>query len=364
MKKILRFFTIFLLSALFADIAMAQSPALIFENSIVDFGTIAEEGGRVTKYVVATNKGDAPIYILDVTTSCGCTVVDYSREAILPGESTTIGVTFDPRDRPGRFERHLLITTSDMQEGMRLGVIGRVTPRERTVYEIYPFDMGGGLRMESNFHAFAYIEHGAEVEERIAYINNSDRAITISIEQVEESGTLTLTYPQLIAPHATGDIVLSYALGEDSERYGTLSDIFRFVVDGQSSKVLFSTYAIAVDNFTLVEDILAPTAVISKKIVKFGEILCDNGTLEDSLELSNSGESPLEIRAIESDSRAVIVRVEGDSSVAKGEVVQLVIELNTALIEDCDNPFTTRIRIICNDPMMPMQVVKVNAIPM
>ena len=112
------------------------------------------------------------------------------------------------------------------------------------------------------------------------------------------------------------------------------------------------------------EDILAPTAVISKKIVKFGEILCDNATLEQSIEISNSGESPLEIRAVESDSRAVTVRVEGDGSVVKGEVVRLVIGLNTALIEDCDNPFTTRVRIICNDPMMPMQVIKVNAIPL
>ena len=364
MKKILRFFAIFVLSAIFAEIAMAQSTALIFEKSTIDFGIIAEDGGSQTKFVCATNSGEVPIYIKDITTSCGCTVADYSREPIFPGESTAIGVTFDPRDRPGRFERHMLISTSDSSEGVRIEVIGRVTPRERTVYELYPFDMGGGLRMESNFHAFAYIEHGAQVEERIAYINNSDSEIVVSVEEVESSGALMLTYPQRISPHASGDIVLSYALDENSNRYGTLSDIFRFVVDGQPSKTLFSTYAIAVDNFTLVEDILAPTAVISKKIVKFGEILCDNGTLEESVELANGGESPLEIRAIECDSRAVTVRVEGDTSVAKGEVVQLVIGLDTALIKDRDNPFTTRVRIICNDPLMPMQVIKVNAIPL
>lgn len=364
MKNFLRFFAIFVLSAFFAEIATAQSSALIFEKSTIDFGIIAEEGGTQTKFVSATNSGETPIYIKDVTTSCGCTVASYSRDAIFPGESTTIGVTFDPRDRPGRFERHMLISTSDSSQGVRIEVIGRVTPRERTIYELYPFDMGGGLRMESNFHAFAYIEHGAQVEERIAYVNNSEREISLSIEEVESSGALSLSYPHHIAPHASGDIVLSYALDENSERYGTLSDIIRFVIDGQPSKTLFSTYAIAVDNFTLVEDILAPTAVISKKIVKFGEILCDNATIEQSVEISNSGESPLEIRAVESDSRAVTVRVEGDGSVVKGEVVRLVIGLNTALIEDCDNPFTTRVRIICNDPMMPMQVIKVNAIPL
>ena len=364
MKKILRFFAIFLLSAIFCDVTLAQTSALSFEKSVVDFGIIAEEEGRVTKYVGATNNGESTIYILGITTTCGCTVADYSREPILPGESTTIGVTFDPRDRPGRFERQMLISTSDSEQGVRIGIVGRVTPRERTIYEIYPFDMGGGLRMESNFHAFAYVEHGAEVEERIAYINSSEHEISLAIDVVESSGVLELTYPKSIAPHAAGDIVLRYALAEDSDRYGTLSDIFRFVVSGETSTTIFSTYAIGVDNFTLVEDILAPTAVISKKIVKFGEILCDNATLEQSIEISNSGESPLEIRAVESDSRAVTVRVEGDGSVVKGEVVRLVIGLNTALIEDCDNPFTTRVRIICNDPMMPMQVIKVNAIPL
>lgn len=364
MKNFLRFFAFFLLSTIYANNIMAQSTALNFENSTINFGTIAEEEGRVTKYVEATNRGDAPIYIIDIATSCGCTVAEYSREPIPPGGKAKIGVTYDPRDRPGRFERHLLITTSDSKEGIRIEVIGRVTPRERTVYELYPFDMGGGLRMESNFHAFAYVEHGASVEERIAYINNSDREIAITIDEIEVSGALTLIYPERIAPHATGDITLCYVLDESSDRYGTMSDIFRFVVDGKSSNVIFSTYAIAVDNFTLVEDILAPTAVISKKIVKFGEILCDNGTLEQSIEIGNSGESPLEIRAIESDSKAVTVTTEGVNSIAKGETMLLTIRLDTALIEDRDNPFVTRIRIICNDPMMPMQVIKVNAIPL
>lgn len=364
MKKFLRFFAFLLLAPIFCDAASAQSSALKFENSVVDFGVIAEEGGIARQYIEVTNSGDGPISILDIVTSCGCTVADYSREPIAVGQSTTIVIAFDPRDRPGRFERHMLITTSDTNEAIRLNIIGRVTPRERTVYELYPFDIGGGMRLESNFHAFAYIEHGTEVEERIAYINNSDHEIVVAIEEIEASGALTIIYPHTIAPHATGDIVLRYALEEESERYGTLSDIFRFVVEGESSKVLLSTYAIAVDNFTLVEDILAPTGVISKKIVKFGEILCDNSTLVESIELSNSGESALIIRAIESDSEAVTVEVEAGHAIEKGEVVGLTIRLNTALIEDRDNPFVTRIRIITNDPMMPMQVIKVNAIPL
>ena len=360
MKNFLRFFAIFVLSAFFAEIATAQSSALIFEKSTIDFGIIAEEGGTQTKFVSATNSGETPIYIKDVTTSCGCTVASYSRDAIFPGESTTIGVTFDPRDRPGRFERHMLISTSDSSQGVRIEVIGRVTPRERTIYELYPFDMGGGLRMESNFHAFAYIEHGAQVEERIAYVNNSEREISLSIEEVESSGALSLSYPHHIAPHASGDIVLSYALDENSERYGTLSDIIRFVIDGQPSKTLFSTYAIAVDNFTLVEDILAPTAVISKKIVKFGDTKRGKTMTDATVYITNDGERDLIIRAVEWQSEAMKCSLKAGDVIPAGERRELHFTFDSGV---CNyGVWVDRVKIITNDPVRPMDSIRLTAI--
>lgn len=337
---------------------------LQFSSTTIDYGTIDEEGGMVTQYVEAVNRSATPIYIGEVTTSCGCTTADYTRDAIMPGRSVQIGITFDPRNRPGRFEREAIVTLLDVDEQIVLNIIGHVTPRERSVYEIYPFDMGGGLRMESNFHAFAYIEHGKMVEERIGYINNSDKAILLDMEYRECSGLLTVDFPRSIAPHDRGDITLRYALDEESEIYGTLSDVFQFRVDGVTSGTLMSTYAIAVDNFDLVEDILAPSAVVSKKIIKFGEILLDNKILEDAITLSNSGDSPLIIRRIEADSPAVDVEVAGAMSVAKGESVTLIIRLNTSLIEDCDNPYVSRVRVICNDPIVPMHTIRVTAIPL
>lgn len=346
---------------------MAQDSAgsaLRFDSLTIDYGTIDEDGGMVTKYIEATNSGNASVTILDVVVSCGCTHAEYPRDAIQPGEKVSIGITFDPRDRPGRFEREALIVTSDSDNHTLIYIKGRVTPRERTVYEIYPFDMGGGLRMESNFQAFAYIEHGCSIEERIAYINNSDRSINLSLVQTQSSGALTIEYPRSIAPQQHGDIVLRYSLDEESSYYGTLSDIFQFSVDGKCNNTLISTYAISVDNFASVEDIFAPSAVISKKIIKFGEILLNNEALEEHITLSNSGEDPLIIRCIETDSPAIKVEILGNRSIEKGATTTLIVRLNTALIEDCDNPFTSRIRVICNDPIVPMQVIKVTAIPL
>ena len=43
-----------------AVMAFAQEPAITFEDTSHDFGTIAEDGGNVTHEFKFTNTGDAP----------------------------------------------------------------------------------------------------------------------------------------------------------------------------------------------------------------------------------------------------------------------------------------------------------------
>jgi hypothetical protein len=46
------------------------------------------------------------------------------------------------------------------------------------------------------------------------------------------------------------------------------------------------------------------------------------------------------------------------------ESVEVVVRLDSSKIVDPDEIFTARIRIITNDPVRPMQTVRVTAIPM
>ena len=81
-----------------------QSPAqgsLTFDTPRWDFGTIQELDGPVSHTFTGENRGDKPLVILDVVTSCGCTVPRFSKRPILPGEKTEITVTYDPRKPPG-----------------------------------------------------------------------------------------------------------------------------------------------------------------------------------------------------------------------------------------------------------------------
>ena len=91
---------------------LAQS-GLVFDRPAWDFGTIRETDGPVTHRFVCRNEGEHPEVILQVTTTCGCTIPRYTRKPILPGEEAEITVTYDPANRPGNFSRELAVFTAD-----------------------------------------------------------------------------------------------------------------------------------------------------------------------------------------------------------------------------------------------------------
>lgn len=63
-------------------------------NNTYDFGSIPQ-GTPVTHDFVFTNTGKAPLILSAVTPSCGCTSPEWPKEAIAPGKSATIKVTYN-----------------------------------------------------------------------------------------------------------------------------------------------------------------------------------------------------------------------------------------------------------------------------
>ena len=124
---------------------------------------------------------------------------------------------------------------------------------------------------------------------------------------------------------------------------------------------ILSCEAIATDNFSMIDDISAPRADISKKIIKFGEINSDNRVLDEVITITNSGASPLKLRRIESTSKAVECAASA-LTLQPMESAELRIRLYTELIRPTEGLLSERIRIITNDPIRPMQSIKVNAI--
>ncbi|MFM2395417.1 MAG: hypothetical protein RLZZ546_3400 [Bacteroidota bacterium] len=108
------FFTLLLLSLSVFSFAIPfgiGGSKLFFENTVVNYGKVLK-GSEPLKKVPFKNIGDKPLIITDAKTSCGCTVSDYPKSPIQPGETAFIEVRYDT-NRIGVFNKTVTITTLD-----------------------------------------------------------------------------------------------------------------------------------------------------------------------------------------------------------------------------------------------------------
>ncbi len=74
--------------------------------------------GKVPYRVPATatyefvNKGDKPVIITNVRTTCGCTSRNYPKEPIKPGQKSQIQATYNAA-RLGNFTKSVIVTTNE-----------------------------------------------------------------------------------------------------------------------------------------------------------------------------------------------------------------------------------------------------------
>src|SRR4051812_22295858 len=103
MKKIIvMLFALSFVSASYAQgLAVNKKDVKPFniDNAVFNWAETAFDFGKVKLNVPVThqfafvNKGSAPLVISSVQASCGCTITEYSKEAIAPGQSGFVKAT-------------------------------------------------------------------------------------------------------------------------------------------------------------------------------------------------------------------------------------------------------------------------------
>lgn len=86
-------------------------PVIEFEKELHDFGKLIA-GEKAVYTFKFENKGSADLVISQVNSSCGCTVPRFPKEAIAPGESGSIKVTFDSSGRKGMQNKAVTVVSN------------------------------------------------------------------------------------------------------------------------------------------------------------------------------------------------------------------------------------------------------------
>lgn len=296
MKKLL-LVSALLFTAIYANSQMAVTSVKFSEN-VHDFGTFKEQAGRQTYDFVITNTGSQPLVIQNVVASCGCTTPEWTRQPIPSGAKGKVTAIYDPEGRPGTFEKTLSVYTNTKPEVTILTIKGEVTPREKTVEELFTFAVDS-VRFESIQLAFTSIKKNAKKIRVMPVINTSKKPVKIEFENVPSHLSLKVT-PEILKPGQKGLVEGTFDATKNSG-WGNVNDMIRVKLNGvpQNNAYYYVSANLVEDFSALSKDELAnaPVFKLEKTTVELGKI---KGSTQNEIEFkfTNAGKSDLFIRNV------------------------------------------------------------------
>ncbi len=79
-----------------------------WSQKIYDFGKVQEGKNSIILFKF-TNKGESPYKIKNVKSSCDCTITNYPTQEIEPGETATLVVEFNSKDKMGEVNQGIVV---------------------------------------------------------------------------------------------------------------------------------------------------------------------------------------------------------------------------------------------------------------
>lgn len=336
--------------------AQTLSPRISFHKTEHDFGSIKEADGKVETVFEFKNLGEQPLMIKNVSSSCGCTTPTYSREPILPGKSGQIKAVFDPRNRPGKFVKHITVYTNADNKPITLTLNGSVIKREPTVADKYPYSFSD-LRLNKSHISFLKMSNREVKENTVRIINTSNsQSITVGFERVPDHITISSS-PETLKPGEAGNIKIKYD--------ATKVEDWGFKLDGifikQNGKVNYNNKLSV--SVTLEEDFsdMTPAEKAKAPVIKFDnttlnfDSISQGEKIEHEFAFRNNGQSNLLIRKVKATCGCTAIKPE-KTVVGPGEASSIKVVFDSRGKKG--RQYKT-VSIITNAPNQPNTVLKI-----
>jgi hypothetical protein len=355
MKQMLRL--IFALGfVVLAFSVMAQKPQIVFENLEHDFGAFKESDGVQTTTFKFTNKGEVPLVLTNVRASCGCTTPKWTREPVAPNGSGEIQVSYNPRNRPGAFNKTVMVSSNAENGTTVLRITGRVEEREKTLAELYPRQIGS-LRVKTNHISFARIKENEVKTQELELVNDTEKPIEVGFRTVPGHITAKVE-PQTIPANGKGKLIVTYN-AKEANTYGFASHRIYLSLDGSNDyRASVGVSATIEEDFsTLSAEELAnaPVAKFSESSYDFGEM--KQGEKKDhTFNLTNEGKSELIIRNVRSSCGCTAV-APSKKVIAPGESVPIKVTFDSRGKRGRQSKSVT---VITNDPKTPTSMLRIS----
>lgn len=304
----------------FSFFSSFSQAVISFTKKAHDFGNIREVNGAVSYDFEFTNTGNAPVLIKNVESSCGCTSPQWTKQPILPGKKGFVKAIFDPKDRPGYFDKTITVFSNAKTSVVELKIKGTVEGKARTILDDYPYELASGLRLPLENISLMKAQKGSVKSISVGVFNNSGRKIAISFAGLPSHIQMSIE-PQQIDVKGLATIKASYNTAMKGE-YGLNTESVVMIVDGKK-------YALPVsisveEDFSKVDVANAPDITADKKYYSFGQTASAQPA-EFTYQLTNSGKAAMKIHRIYANDERVSVNIAkqelqpGESTSVKAE---------------------------------------------
>lgn len=337
-----------------------HSQELKFETSSHNFGEVKEDQGSVSHSFSFVNNLEAPIRILEVEASCGCTTPRWTKEVVQPGDSGSVTAEFDPYNKPGKFNKSMSISYDYKGQTRKstLFIEGLVKPKKQTIEEELPTKLGG-LRVVYGVFNLGRITDDALVVSKLDVFNDSDSVIFWKDSITGPKHIQVAFEPDTLVSGALGEIVLTYdpKLKDD---LGFVSDnILLYTNEEEEAVKSFNVIATIQEYFperTAEELAKAPRLTFDRVQHNFGHVNEGNRVVTE-FTLSNTGKEELTIRKTKPNCGCT-VSIPEKNVIQPGESIKLEVSFNTQGRRGRQYKTVT---VFSNDPTAPSQMISIKA---
>jgi hypothetical protein len=353
MKKLIVLIWIAMGMATYA--AGQQADQLIFREKIYDFGNIEEAKGLADHEFIFTNNAGRPVKILSVHASCGCTTPGWSQSPVPPGKTGFIKASFDPKGRPGYFNKSLTITTDLDANPIILEIKGQVVDKVNTVAGDFPVPNGNLYFKTKAINMGTIFINKFPAQKQFEVMNKG--AMPVRFVEVLNPPYLKVEMPAVIQPNGTGVIKVTYD-ARQRNRFGFTSDNIQITTDDPGNEVKqFSVFATLEEFYTTPvgeEATKAPVLVIRQPNIDLGRTH-QSAAIEKNVVLKNTGRSNLQLKAFQGNCSCIGATPEKDV-IAPGDSINVKVSFTPQAREGTQQKAIT---LYSNDPRNPVQRIMV-----
>lgn len=306
-KEMKRLYTYLIVLTGFCLSAMAQEKigsGIEIDKMVHNFGDIMLGSGPVSCTFTVKNIGDKPAVIYNVTTTCGCTDVEWTKEPIRPGKEGKISVTYSNDEGPYPFDKSLTVYLSDVKKPVILKLRGVSMERKKPLEEMYPVHFGN-LAVKDDVNKCGNLEQGGHKSEAVMVANLSDAPLSVSFTDVSPNLEVKVT-PNPIPARGTAE--MTFTVSADRGLWGKNMYWATPVVNGKTyvndnGESRLGFWAFTKENFNDMTDeerAKGPRPMFKESTFSFGKMK-KGATVHASYTFKNEGKSPFRVYRVNAD---------------------------------------------------------------